>query len=74
MATAGLLPQPEIEPGAAGSFLTFVVPAVNGCNLKCSFCLVRQRSEIADTDLRPEDFVRFIREAAERAPIFALAI
>jgi MoaA/NifB/PqqE/SkfB family radical SAM enzyme len=74
MATAGLLPQPDLEPGAAGRFLTFIVPAVTGCNLKCPFCVVRQREEIADADLRPEDFARFIREAAERAPIFALAI
>src|SRR5262249_19767587 len=46
----------------------------NGCNLKCSFCFVRQRQEVAEVLLRPEDIVRFIREAAERAPIFALAI
>jgi len=36
--------------------------------------LVRQRGEITDTYLRPGDLTRFIREAAERAPIFALAI
>src|SRR5262249_48934322 len=30
--------------------------------------------EIAETLLRPEDMARFIREAAERAPIFALTI
>jgi MoaA/NifB/PqqE/SkfB family radical SAM enzyme len=74
MASAGLQPQPDYEPGAVGQFLTFVVPAPSGCNLNCSFCLVRQRREITDTLLRPGDFARFIREATERAPIFALAI
>jgi len=74
MGSAGLQPQPDFEPGAAGQFLTFVVPALSGCNLKCPFCLVRQRREITDTYLRPNDLSRFIREAAERAPIFALAI
>src|SRR6516225_10103900 len=74
MSSAGLQPQPENEPDAAGQFLTFVVPAPNGCNLKCAFCLIRQRREITDTHLQPCDFARFIREAAERAPIFALAI
>jgi len=74
MAASGLQPQRESEPDAAGQFLTFVVPALNGCNLKCTFCLIRQRREITDTCLRPDDFARFIREAAERAPIFAIAI
>jgi len=74
MGAAGLQPQPDQEPNAAGRFLTFVVSAPSGCNLKCSFCLVRQRREITNTHLRPNDLARFIREAAERAPIFALAI
>jgi len=74
MTASGLQPQPEDEPDATGQFLTFIVPAPNGCNLKCPFCLVRQRGEITETCLEPNDFVRFIREAAEGAPIFALAI
>jgi pyruvate-formate lyase-activating enzyme len=74
MATAGLLPQLDFDADFNGQFLTFVVPAANGCNLKCPFCLVRQRREITDTRLGPGDFVRFIREAAQRAPIFALAV
>jgi MoaA/NifB/PqqE/SkfB family radical SAM enzyme len=51
-----------------------VVPALNGCNLKCPACLVQQRQEITETRLGPEGLARFIREAAQRAPIFALAI
>src|SRR5215471_11392513 len=74
MTSAGLQPQPDFEADGVGQFLTFVVPALNGCNLKCTFCLIWQRREIANTYPRPDDFARFIREAAERAPIFALAI
>ena len=74
MATAGLQPQPDQQSGAVGQFLTFVVPALRGCNLKCPFCLVKQRREITETCLRPDDLARFIREAAERALIYALAI
>jgi sulfatase maturation enzyme AslB (radical SAM superfamily) len=77
MVSAVLQPKIENEPGAAaGQFLTFVVPAPGGCNLRCSFCLVRQRQEITDTLLRAEDYARFIREATARGrtPIFAIAI
>src|SRR5262250_1765157 len=74
MSAGGVQPQPDYGLDAAGQFLTFVVPALNGCNLKCPFCLVRQRREITNTNLQPDDLARFIREAAERAPVFALAI
>jgi pyruvate-formate lyase-activating enzyme len=74
MPASGLQPQPDVEVEARGQFLTFVVPASGGCNLGCSFCLIRQRDEIAGDPLRPEHFARFIREAAERSPIFAVSI
>jgi pyruvate-formate lyase-activating enzyme len=74
LANVGFQPSPDSEPDAAGQFLTFVVPALNGCNLRCSFCLIRQRREITKSSLLPKDLVRFIREAAQHAPIFALAI
>jgi sulfatase maturation enzyme AslB (radical SAM superfamily) len=74
MATVGLQPQPDFDVDSTGQFLTFVVPALKGCNLKCSFCLVRERREVSETRLRPEDMIRFVREAVQRAPIFALAI
>src|SRR5215470_2312770 len=80
MSAGGVQPQPDYGLDAVGQFLTFVVPALNGCNLKCPFCLIRQRREISETQpaaenlLQPEDMVRFIREAAQRSPIFALAI
>jgi MoaA/NifB/PqqE/SkfB family radical SAM enzyme len=72
VSAVGLLP--DFDGEGVGQFLTFVVPAPGGCNLKCSFCLIRQRREAVGDRLKPEDLVRFIREAAERAPIFALAI
>jgi pyruvate-formate lyase-activating enzyme len=65
---------PDFDGEGAGQLLTFVVPAQGGCNLKCSFCLIRQRREAAGDCLQPEDLARFIREVAERSPIFALAI
>lgn len=73
MAVAGLQPQPDSDV-ASGRFLTFVVPAPDGCDLKCPFCVVEQRQEITETRLGPEDYVRFIREAAQQGPVFALAI
>src|SRR5258707_5238450 len=73
MSSAGLQPEPDCTLGS-GQFLTFVVAAPSGCNLACSFCIVRQRREIAETYLTPNDLVRFVREAVERRPTFALAI
>jgi MoaA/NifB/PqqE/SkfB family radical SAM enzyme len=73
MSAAGLQPEPDCEYGS-GQFLTFVVPAPSGCNLNCSFCLVRQRREITETCLTPSDLLRFVREAVEHTPAFALAI
>jgi MoaA/NifB/PqqE/SkfB family radical SAM enzyme len=73
MANVGLQPQTEDAP-SQGQFLTFVVPAPSGCNLHCSFCLIRQRREVTEDFLGPDDLARFVREAAERALIFALAI
>ncbi len=76
MANVGLLPGgndwPGILPGS--KFLTFILPAPDGCDLACAFCLIRQRREVAATNLQPEDYVRFIREAAAASPIYALSI
>jgi pyruvate-formate lyase-activating enzyme len=74
MPSVGLQPRPDFAPEYAGQFLTFVVPAPGGCNLKCPFCLVRQRQEINETCLGPEDYTRFIRQSAERQRIAALSI
>jgi MoaA/NifB/PqqE/SkfB family radical SAM enzyme len=74
VSAGGLRPHPDDQSEPNSHFLTFVLPAPDGCNLKCPFCIVRQRREITETRLRPDDLVRFIREAYERAPIYALAI
>lgn len=74
MASIGLLPDSVGDEEPNGKFLTFVVAAPNGCNLSCSYCLVRQRGEITEHSLGPNDLARFIEEVAERGPIYALAI
>jgi MoaA/NifB/PqqE/SkfB family radical SAM enzyme len=75
MTTIGVLPNRDYEQDPYNhQYLTFVVPAPNGCNLKCAFCLVKQRREITGNYLRPIDMARFVHEAAERTPIFALSI
>jgi molybdenum cofactor biosynthesis enzyme MoaA len=71
MFSLGQQPDPDDEPDER-YLLTFVVPAANGCNLKCPFCLIEQREEIAETRLRPHDYARFVRDASERYPIFAV--
>lgn len=73
MASEGLVPF-DREEHRSGNFLTFVVSAPNGCNLKCPFCVVRQRQEILEERLHPWHLAQFIEEAAKAAPIFALSI
>jgi len=76
MASVGLLPSdsscPSMLPGS--KFLTFVLPAPDGCNLVCSFCLIRQRREIGSHILQASDYVHFIRQEAAAFPIYGLAI
>jgi MoaA/NifB/PqqE/SkfB family radical SAM enzyme len=78
MCVNGLLPD-EVDEESCGNFLTFIVPAPKGCNLKCSFCFIRQRREgehreSVDSALRPEDLERFIDEMRQQGPIVALAV
>ena len=73
MALAELFPD-EVEDVSCGRFLTFIVPAANGCNLRCGFCIIRQRGEADTAILSPSDFERFVHEAAEREPILAQSI
>ena len=76
MASEGFMPKEchlhGVQP--QGKFLTFVVPAPNGCNLICAFCLIRQRQEIRVYTLQPADYARFIRETAANGPIYAISI
>jgi sulfatase maturation enzyme AslB (radical SAM superfamily) len=73
MANTGFPPK-QWKKDAFGEFLTFIVPAVGGCNLKCPFCFIAQREEIAATRLAPEDYVRFIEGVAEVEPVAGVAI
>lgn len=93
MPAISLMPIDDEEEFPGGTpprkFLTFVVPAPEGCDLKCGFCVVRQRLEAtgaaAPTDatattapavLLPHHYARFIREAAAAAPapLYAVSI
>lgn len=39
---------------------TFVIPG--GCNLRCRFCIIRQRGETQGQKLRPDDYMRFLSD------------
>jgi MoaA/NifB/PqqE/SkfB family radical SAM enzyme len=39
---------------------TFVLPAPNGCNLGCPFCVIAQRKEAVDTKLTDADYLWFL--------------
>jgi len=43
-------------------YATFVLPAPNGCNLKCPFCAIAQRGEATRSRLGGEDYVRFLSD------------
>jgi len=58
------------DPGVA---LTLIVPAI-ACNLSCSFCAIRQRKEIAEVALRPEDYATFIKDVAACEPTAMVSI
>lgn len=67
-------PASEICVSSCGHFLTFVVLASDGCNLKCSFCVISQRREITTTTRLPDDFSRFIREVAEKQTVLGISL
>ena len=41
---------------------TFVLPAPNGCNLDCPYCIIAQRKEADYTILTPEEYVHFLED------------
>lgn len=74
MANVGVLPSPNYQI-QSGSFLTFITPVLPACNVACPFCIIAQRQEIVDEPrLEPRHYARFIREAASRHPVTAVAI
>jgi len=57
------------------SILTFIVPAPNGCNLRCSYCYIDRRNEAASRlDLTPDNYAEFIAQVAERDKVGAICI
>ena len=74
MANTGLIPFSDESYRSKSKFLTFIVPSSSGCNLRCSFCFIRQRREISINSLEPCDYVDFISESAKIFYIYALAI
>ncbi len=74
MAAAAVLTS-SIDPTASGSILTFLTPAAKGCGQRCSFCFIERREENTQVaELRPEDYARFIRDAAGIQHIAAVTI
>ena len=59
----------ELRPDEVAA--TFVVPAPTGCNLNCSFCVVRARREAKPGDivLDKEDYLAFLRALDSRFPL-----
>lgn len=64
---------PEQIDRSSGLLATFVAPG--GCNLRCSFCGIRQRGERdRPTNLGPEHFAYFVSDLAEHEPLLAVAV
>lgn len=65
----------HLSPSLASSILTFIVPAPNGCNLRCPYCYIDRRNEAARSlDLLPKDYVAFIEQTARREEIGAICL
>ena len=59
-----------------GLIATFVVPAPKGCNLNCSFCIVRARHEAPEgaSALSVGDYVRFLDAMAGKEKIGVMSL
>lgn len=57
-----------------GLFLTMVLPAPNGCNLKCPFCAISARGEAQESALRDEDYIRFLEAVTSNTPVTRLSL
>ncbi len=54
--------------------LTAVVPAPNGCNLKCAGCIIDQRKEADTFGLSSQEYVRFFAETFSLPEVIAFGI
>lgn len=70
MAIVAALPK-GVELRSEEIAATFVVPAPNGCNLDCPFCIVRARGEAkpGQAVLTVQDYVDFLRAVNDRFAI-----
>jgi pyruvate-formate lyase-activating enzyme len=46
--------------------LTMVLPAPNGCNLRCPFCAIAQRGEAREQELASADYLHFLSGIAQK--------
>jgi len=56
------------------AYPTFVLPAPNGCNLACPFCVIGQRREAEVSRLSPRDYIRFLTETMIRFKIGKMSL
>ncbi len=64
-----------LDPTATGSILSFVTPAADGCGMACAYCFIDRRGEeTSATLLQPDDYARFIIDAARVQPVAAVTI
>jgi MoaA/NifB/PqqE/SkfB family radical SAM enzyme len=54
--------------------VTAVVPAINGCNLKCAGCIIDQRAESWETNLSHEDYLSFFSRVLALPEVVAFAL
>lgn len=74
MCAIDLLPFDADGNAKRGYCITFIVPAQAGCNLKCSFCFIRQRSAVLGNTLAARHYSDFISAAHNEERIYAISI
>ena len=57
-----------------GLFLTLVLPAPNGCNLKCPFCAIEERGEAHGSSLVDVHYMHFVEDVATHMPVTRLSL
>ena len=66
---------PSFAWNADGAVLTFLVPAINGCDLACTYCFIRQRGEdTTSSRLLPDQYASFISTADAERQLLAISI
>ncbi|MDH3664491.1 MAG: radical SAM protein [Alphaproteobacteria bacterium] len=74
MTSVAALPE-HLPPTLNKSILTFILPAPDGCNLRCPFCYIDRRNEAARAlDLSPADYIAFIEQVEAREDVGAICL